>query len=83
MTSIVILVAHNDVLLEWEPDEHAFRAFIKMERRYKEIDRARSIYERRTFGFLECQDEADGMDIMLYSDFLLIFDTCTVCVVCL
>ena len=32
--------------MEWEPDEQAWLSFIKMELRYKELDRARHIYER-------------------------------------
>ena len=32
--------------MEWEPDEQAWLSYIKMELRYKEIDRARYIYER-------------------------------------
>ena len=32
--------------MEWEPDEQAWLSYIKMESRYKEIDRARYIYER-------------------------------------
>lgn len=32
--------------MEWEPDEQAWQTYIKFELRYKEIDRARYIYER-------------------------------------
>ena len=32
--------------MEWEPDEQAWLSFIKLELRYKELDRARHIYER-------------------------------------
>ena len=32
--------------MEWEPDEQAWNSYIKMELRYKELDRARGIYER-------------------------------------
>lgn len=32
--------------MQWEPYESAWNAYIKMEKRYKEIDRARAIYER-------------------------------------
>ncbi|CAG8446743.1 16484_t:CDS:10 [Acaulospora colombiana] len=32
--------------MQWEPDESAWNAYIKMERRYNETDRARAIYER-------------------------------------
>ena len=32
--------------MEWEPDEQAWHSYIKMELRYKELDRARNIYER-------------------------------------
>jgi crooked neck len=32
--------------MEWEPDEQAWLSYIKMELRYKETDRARSIYEK-------------------------------------
>lgn len=32
--------------MEWEPEEQAWHSFIKMELRYKELDRARHIYER-------------------------------------
>lgn len=32
--------------MEWEPDEQAWNTFINFEIRYKEIDRARSIYQR-------------------------------------
>lgn len=32
--------------MEWEPEEQAWLSFIKMELRYKELDRARHIYER-------------------------------------
>jgi len=32
--------------MEWEPDENAWGAYVKMEMRYKEIDRSRNIMER-------------------------------------
>lgn len=32
--------------MEWEPDEQAWLTYIKFELRYKELDRARAIYER-------------------------------------
>lgn len=32
--------------MEWEPEEQAWNSYIKMELRYKELDRARGIYER-------------------------------------
>ena len=32
--------------MEWEPEEQAWLSYIKMEVRYKELDRARHIYER-------------------------------------
>jgi crooked neck len=32
--------------MEWHPDEQAWQTYINFELRYKEIDRARSIYER-------------------------------------
>ncbi len=32
--------------MEWEPEEQAWLSYIKMELRYKELDRARLIYER-------------------------------------
>ena len=32
--------------MEWEPEEQAWNSYIKMEIRYKELDRARGIYER-------------------------------------
>ena len=32
--------------MEWEPEEQAWSSYINMELRYKEIDRARSIYEK-------------------------------------
>ena len=35
-----------DRWMEWEPDEQAWLTYIKFELRYKEIDRARGIYER-------------------------------------
>jgi crooked neck len=35
--------------VEWEPDEQAWQTYINFELRYKEIDRARSIYERFVF----------------------------------
>ncbi|MCL4154805.1 UNVERIFIED_CONTAM: hypothetical protein GTU68_006838, partial [Idotea baltica] len=35
--------------MEWEPDEQAWMTYIKFELRYKELDRARSIYERFVF----------------------------------
>jgi crooked neck len=31
---------------EWEPDEQAWLTYIKFELRYKEIDRARAVYEK-------------------------------------
>lgn len=31
--------------MEWEPEEQAWLSYIKMELRYKEVDRARAIYE--------------------------------------
>ena len=35
-----------DRWMEWEPDEQAWLTYIKFELRYKEIDRARGIYEK-------------------------------------
>jgi len=32
--------------MQWEPDEVAWQAYIKMEKRYGEINRARAIFER-------------------------------------
>ena len=32
--------------MEWEPDEQAWQTYINFELRYKEIQRARDIYER-------------------------------------
>jgi crooked neck len=32
--------------MEWEPDEQAWQTYINFEARYKEIDKARSIYQR-------------------------------------
>ena len=32
--------------MEWEPDEQAWHSYINFELRYKELDRARAIYER-------------------------------------
>ncbi|EYC42379.1 hypothetical protein Y032_0533g3052 [Ancylostoma ceylanicum] len=32
--------------MEWEPDEQAWQTYINFELRYKEVDRARSIYQR-------------------------------------
>ena len=32
--------------MEWEPEEQAWLSYIKMELWYKEVDRARHIYER-------------------------------------
>ena len=32
--------------MEWEPEEQAWNSYIKMELRYKELERARNIYER-------------------------------------
>ena len=32
--------------MRWEPDESAWNAYIKFEKRYKEYDRCRLIYER-------------------------------------
>lgn len=32
--------------MEWEPEEQAWLSYIKMELRYKEVDRAREIYEK-------------------------------------
>ena len=33
---------------EWEPEEQAWHSYINFELRYKEVDKARSIYERYT-----------------------------------
>ena len=35
--------------MSWEPDEAAWSAYIKLEKRYNEFSRARSIFERFTF----------------------------------
>ena len=35
-----------DRWMEWEPDEQAWLTYIKFELRYKEIDKARGIYEK-------------------------------------
>lgn len=35
--------------MEWEPDEQPWLTYIKFELRYKELDRARQIYERFVF----------------------------------
>jgi crooked neck len=32
--------------MAWEPDEKAWSAYIKMEARYQELDRASQLYER-------------------------------------
>ncbi|KAH0548419.1 hypothetical protein KQX54_000217, partial [Cotesia glomerata] len=32
--------------MEWEPNEQAWQTYINFELRYKELDRARQIYER-------------------------------------
>lgn len=32
--------------MAWEPDEKAWSAYIKMESRYNELDRASKVYER-------------------------------------
>lgn len=32
--------------MEWQPDEQAWHSYINFELRYKEVDKARSIYER-------------------------------------
>lgn len=32
--------------MEWEPDEQAWHSYINFELRYKEVDKARTIYER-------------------------------------
>ena len=32
--------------MEWEPEEQAWHSYINFELRYKELDRARHIYER-------------------------------------
>lgn len=32
--------------MEWEPEEQAWSSYINMELRYKEIDRARDIYQK-------------------------------------
>lgn len=32
--------------MEWEPEEQAWHSYINFELRYKELDRARMIYER-------------------------------------
>ena len=32
--------------MQWEPEEQAWFSYIKLELRYKEIDRARAVYER-------------------------------------
>ena len=32
--------------MEWQPEEQAWQSYINFELRYKELDRARSIYER-------------------------------------
>ena len=32
--------------MEWEPEEQAWHSYINFELRYKELDRARGIYER-------------------------------------
>ncbi|KAJ8270956.1 hypothetical protein GJAV_G00121160 [Gymnothorax javanicus] len=35
--------------MEWEPEEQAWHSFINFELRYKEVEKARSIYERYIF----------------------------------
>lgn len=32
--------------MEWQPEEQAWHSYINFELRYKEVDRARTIYER-------------------------------------
>lgn len=32
--------------MEWQPEEQAWHSYINFELRYKEVDRARSIYEQ-------------------------------------
>uniref|UniRef100_A0A3B4UF81 Crooked neck pre-mRNA splicing factor 1 n=1 Tax=Seriola dumerili TaxID=41447 RepID=A0A3B4UF81_SERDU len=38
--------------MEWEPDEQAWHSYINFELRYKEVDKARTIYERYILLFL-------------------------------
>jgi crooked neck len=39
--------------MEWEPDEQAWHSFINFELKYKELDRARVIYERYILSVVE------------------------------
>lgn len=32
--------------MEWQPEEQSWHSYVNFELRYKEVDRARSIYER-------------------------------------
>jgi len=39
--------------MEWEPDEQAWHSYINFELRYKEVDRARNIYEKYILGWFK------------------------------
>jgi hypothetical protein len=42
--------------MEWEPDEQAWQTYINFELRYKEIDRARDIYQVNTIQIKKSQN---------------------------
>jgi len=44
--------------MEWEPEEQAWHSYINFELRYKELDRARVIYEKYILSVNTCSDIA-------------------------
>ena len=53
--------------MEWEPEEQAWHSYINFELRYKELDRARMVYERYILDDLCetcCGDQDDTIQIL-------------------
>ncbi|MEQ2248422.1 Crooked neck-like protein 1 [Ilyodon furcidens] len=48
--------------MEWEPEEQAWHSYINFELRYKEVDKARTIYERYILMFAFLLDSRDFLD---------------------
>ncbi|KAM4528727.1 crooked neck-like protein 1 [Fundulus diaphanus] len=49
--------------MEWEPEEQAWHSYINFELRYKEVDKARTIYERYILSFLS--DFLDSCELVM------------------
>lgn len=64
--------------MEWQPEEQAWHSYINFELRYKEVDRARTIYERYILWTSSewchyCLSAACPMEVQLSQDTVIPF----------